>query len=198
EVVTPVLTPFVIPITLAIVAGLFAVQRFGTASVARVFGPVTALWFVVLGVVGLYQIIGNPAVLLALNPVVAVQLLIDHGGVALVVIGAAFLAVTGAEALDADLGHFGRKPIVLAWFALVFPCLLLNYFGQGAYVLEAGIENVASPFFQMQPDWALLPFVILATVATIIASQAVITGTFSLTQQAIALNMLPRMVVQHT
>src|SRR5690606_6057728 len=117
---------------------------------------------------------------------------------AFVVLGATFLAVTGAEALYVDLGHFGRKPIVIVWFALVFPCLLLNYFGQGAYVLKAGAGHVGSPIFEMQPAWAIGPFVGLATAATIIASQAVISGTYSLTQQAIALNMLPRMVVQHT
>ncbi|MEO3385549.1 potassium transporter Kup [Mesorhizobium sp. CAU 1741] len=197
EVVTPVLTPFVVPITLAIVATLFAVQRFGTASVARVFGPVTALWFVVLGVIGLYHIVLSPGVLFALNPLVAVQFLLDHSGVAMVVIGAAFLAVTGAEALYADLGHFGRKPIVLAWFALVFPCLLLNYFGQGAYVLSHN-GPIGQPLFEMVPDWATLPLVVLATIATVIASQAVISGAFSLASQAIQLGLLPRLTILHT
>jgi KUP system potassium uptake protein len=137
-------------------------------------------------------------VLWALNPWHAVEFLLTHASIAFVVLGAVFLAVTGAEALYVDLGHFGRKPIVLAWFSLVFPCLLLNYFGQGAFVLSVGPENVVSPFFEMHPDWALGPFVVLATMATIIASQAVISGAFSLTQQAIALNLLPRMIVQHT
>ncbi|MBE7732219.1 potassium transporter Kup [Devosia faecipullorum] len=198
ELVAPGMGRWVVPITLVLIVGLFAVQRFGTAKVAIVFGPITAVWFLVLGFSGLVQIIDYPSVLQALNPLLGFGFLFNHFGIAFVVMGAVFLAVTGAEALYVDLGHFGRKPIVLAWFSLVFPCLLLNYFGQGAFVLNAGIENVASPFFQMQPEWALLPFVILATLATIIASQAVITGTYSLTQQAIALNMLPRMVVQHT
>jgi KUP system potassium uptake protein len=189
---------WVVPITLVLIVGVFAVQRFGTAKVAIVFGPITAVWFLVLGLSGLMNIIGYPGIMWALNPLLGLQFLYNHLGIAFVVMGAIFLAVTGAEALYVDLGHFGRRPIVLAWFGLVFPCLLLNYFGQGAYVLSVGVENVDSPFFEMQPDWALLPFVILATLATIIASQAVITGTFSLAQQAIALNMLPRMVVQHT
>ena len=198
ELVAPGMTRWVVPITMVIIIGVFAVQRFGTAKVSIVFGPITAIWFLVLGFSGLVHIIAYPAVLLALNPLLGLEFLFTHFGIAFVVMGAIFLAVTGAEALYVDLGHFGRKPIVLAWFSLVFPCLLLNYFGQGAFVLDVGIENVSSPFFQMQPDWALLPFVILATMATVIASQAVITGTYSLTQQAIALNMLPRMVVQHT
>ncbi|QQR40219.1 potassium transporter Kup [Devosia rhizoryzae] len=198
ELVAPGMTRWVVPITLLIIVGIFAVQRFGTAKVANVFGPITAVWFLTLGVSGLVQIINYPAVLMALNPLLGFGFLFTHFGIAFVVMGAIFLAVTGAEALYVDLGHFGRKPIVIAWFSLVFPCLLLNYFGQGAFVLLQGVENVESPFFEMQPEWALLPFVILATMATIIASQAVITGTYSLTQQAIALNMLPRMVVQHT
>ena len=198
ELVAPDLTRWVVPITLVIILGVFFVQRFGTAKVSTVFGPVTAIWFLTLGISGLVHIVAYPSVLWALNPILGVQFLATHFGIAFVVIGAIFLAVTGAEALYVDLGHFGRRPIVLAWFGLVFPCLLLNYFGQGAFVLEVGVENVESPFFEMQPEWALLPFVGLATLATIIASQAVITGTFSLTQQAIALNMLPRMVVTHT
>ncbi len=198
ELVAPGMERWVVPITMVLIVGVFAVQRFGTAKVAIIFGPITAIWFLVLGFSGLVQILAYPSVLWALNPLLGFEFLFTHFGIAFVVMGAIFLAVTGAEALYVDLGHFGRKPIVLAWFALVFPCLLLNYFGQGAFVLNVGIENVASPFFQMQPEWALLPFVMLATVATIIASQAVITGTYSLTQQAIALNMLPRMVVQHT
>ncbi|ODT50670.1 potassium transporter Kup [Devosia sp. 63-57] len=198
DLVAPGMGRWVVPITLVIIIGIFAVQRFGTAKVAIVFGPITAVWFLTLGVSGFVHIVAYPGVLQALNPLLGLQFLFTHIGIAFVVMGAIFLAVTGAEALYVDLGHFGRKPIVLAWFGLVFPCLLLNYFGQGAFVLSVGIENVESPFFQMQPEWALLPFVILATMATIIASQAVITGTYSLTQQAIALNMLPRMVVQHT
>lgn len=198
NVVAPGMERWVVPITLVIIIVVFAVQRFGSAGVSVVFGPVTGLWFLVLGLSGLVHIIDYPAVLWALNPFLGLQFVFAHFGLAFVVMGAVFLAVTGAEALYVDLGHFGRKPIVMVWFALVFPCLLLNYFGQGAFVLAVGIENVSSPFFEMQPDWAIGPFVVLATAATIIASQAVISGTFSLTQQAIALNMLPRMVVRHT
>lgn len=198
ELVAPNMTRWVVPITLVIIVGLFFVQRFGTGKVAIVFGPITAIWFLVLGAIGVYHIIQAPGVLWALNPWHAVEFLLTHAGIAFVVLGAVFLAVTGAEALYVDLGHFGRKPILLAWFGLVFPCLLLNYFGQGAFVLSVGPENVTSPFFEMHPSWALIPFVILATMATIIASQAVISGAFSLTQQAIALNLLPRMIVQHT
>lgn len=198
QLVAPGMARWVVPITLVIILGVFFVQRFGTAKVSIVFGPVTAVWFLTLGFSGLVHIIDYPAVLWALNPYLAIEFLVTHFNIAFVVMGAIFLAVTGAEALYVDLGHFGRKPIVVAWFAMVFPCLLLNYFGQGAYVLEVGVENVGSPFFEMQPEWALLPFVGLATLATIIASQAVISGTYSLAQQAIALNMLPRLVVTHT
>ena len=198
EIVAPDLTRWVVPITLVIIVGLFMVQRFGTAKVSTVFGPITAIWFLVLGISGLVQIIAYPAVLAAINPFLGLQFLLTHVGIAFVVVGAIFLAVTGAEALYVDLGHFGRKPIVMAWFGMVFPCLLLNYFGQGAFVLSRGVENVQSPFFEMQPEWAIGPFVALATAATVIASQAVISGTYSLAQQAIALNMLPRMVVLHT
>ncbi|MGV8834262.1 MAG: potassium transporter Kup [Devosia sp.] len=198
ELVQPGMARWVVPITMVIIVGVFFVQRFGTAKVSIVFGPVTAVWFLVLGFSGLVHIIDYPGVLWAINPLLGLQFLYTHYAIAFVVFGAIFLAVTGAEALYVDLGHFGRKPIVMAWFGLVFPCLLLNYFGQGAFVLQVGVHNVESPFFEMQPDWALLPFVGLATLATIIASQAVISGTFSLTQQAIALNMLPRMQVLHT
>jgi KUP system potassium uptake protein len=197
QVVAPGVEDAIIPITVAIIVALFAVQRFGTAKVAVVFGPVTAVWFIVLAIVGLWHIGQNPAVLWALDPRAAVSFLIEHQGVALVVMGAAFLAVTGAEALYADLGHFGRKPIVLAWFGLVFPALVLNYFGQGAYILShAG--PVGQPLFEMVPAWAGLPMVMLATAATVIASQAVITGTYSLTSQAIQLGMLPRLDILHT
>ncbi|MEO4000087.1 potassium transporter Kup [Mesorhizobium sp. CAU 1732] len=197
EVVTPAFSDYVVAITLAILVSLFAVQRLGTARVATVFGPITAIWFVTLGATGLYYIADDPSVLAAINPVLAVSFLFEHSGVALVVMGAAFLAVTGAEAIYADLGHFGRRPIVIAWFSLVFPALVLNYFGQGAYVLShAG--PVGQPLFEMVPTWATLPMVILATVATVIASQAVITGAFSLTRQAIQLQLLPRLEVQHT
>ena len=197
EVVAPDLSRWVVPLTLVILVGLFVVQRFGTGRVASVFGPITAIWFLALGISGLSHIWDAPAVLLAINPFLGVQFLITHWGISLVVLGAIFLAVTGAEALYVDLGHFGRRPIVVAWFALVFPCLLLNYFGQGAFVLSHPGE-VENPFFEMQPDWALLPMVILATMATVIASQAVISGAYSLTRQAMHLNLLPRFEVRHT
>lgn len=197
EVATPVLAPYVLPITLVILIGLFAVQKKGTASVAMVFGPITAIWFIVLGGLGLWHIFAAPQVLAALNPAYAIGFLFSHSHVAFAVIGAAFLAVTGAEAIYADLGHFGRKPIVLAWFGLVFPALLLNYFGQGAFILTHD-GAVGQPLFQMVPAFAVFPLVILATVATVIASQAVITGTFSMASQAIQLGLLPRFAVFHT
>ncbi|MBZ9709596.1 potassium transporter Kup [Mesorhizobium sp. ESP7-2] len=196
-VVTPKLDAYVVPITLVILAILFSVQRFGTGKVAAVFGPVTALWFLAIGVAGLWHLMDDPSILLAINPYYAVAYLASTPTAAFVTVGAVFLAVTGAEALYVDLGHFGRKPIVLAWFSVVFPCLLLNYFGQGAFVL-ANDGKPTNPFFQMLPDWALMPMVGLATAATVIASQAVISGAFSLTRQAVQLNLLPRIEVQHT
>jgi KUP system potassium uptake protein len=198
QTVAPRLSAYVLPITIGILIALFAVQRFGSGRVAFDFGPVMTVWFLTLGVTGLIHTIGHPEVLFAINPYYALRFLVVDWGVALVVIGAIFLAVTGAEALYADLGHFGRKPIVTAWFFLVFPCLLLNYFGQGAFVLSQRGVGTDIPFFQMHPDWARAPMVILATLATVIASQAVISGAFSLAQQAIALNLLPRMTVTHT
>ncbi len=195
--ITPAFDPFVEPITIVILALLFAVQRFGTASVARIFGPVMAVWFLVLGGAGLYHITDDPSVLLAINPAHAVGFLASQSDIAFITIGAVFLAVTGAEALYVDLGHFGRRPIVLAWIAIVFPCLLLNYFGQGAFVLAHG-GTPRNPFFEMIPEWGLLPVVLLATAATVIASQAVITGAYSLTRQAVQLTLLPRFVIQHT
>ncbi|MDR3471535.1 MAG: potassium transporter Kup [Devosia sp.] len=198
ETIAPNLAPWVIPATLVILIGLFVVQRFGTSRVATVFGPIMVVWFLALAVSGLSHIIFAPQVLLALNPYYGLHFIISHLGIAALVAGAVFLAVTGGEALYADLGHFGRKPVVLAWFAMVFPALLLNYFGQGAYVLQGGEQAAANPFFEMFPDWSLVPMVILATAATVIASQAVISGAYSLAQQAIALNLLPRMTVLHT
>ena len=198
KLVAPQFESWIVPITVVIIVGLFAVQKFGTSKISIAFGPIMAIWFLTLGISGLIHILDKPAILFALNPVYGINFLITHWNIAFVVIGAIFLAITGAEALYVDLGHFGRKPIVIAWFSLVFPCLLLNYFGQGAFVLFHGVGATDNPFFQMHPDWFLLPFVLLATVATVIASQAVITGTYSLAQQAIALNFLPRMTVQHT
>ncbi len=197
ETVAPTLEPWVVPLTVLILVGLFMVQRFGTARVSTIFGPVMAAWFVVLGVTGLLHIADAPQVLVALNPGYGAAFLVQHPGISIVVLGAVFLAVTGAEALYVDLGHFGRRPIILAWIFLVFPSLLLNYFGQGAFVLSHP-THVDNPFFEMQADWARLPMVGLATLATVIASQAVITGAYSLVRQAMHLNLLPRLEVRHT
>jgi KUP system potassium uptake protein len=197
KVVTPAFEPYVAAIAFVILIAVFSVQRFGTARVASVFGPITAAWFLAIGISGGLHIFDDPGVLAALNPLQAARFMVEYREVALLTIGAAVLAVTGAEALYADLGHFGRRPIVVGWLFIVFPCLLLNYFGQGAFVLahEGQVEN---PFFEMQPDWFLLPMVVLATAATVIASQAVISGAFSLTRQAVQLNLLPRIDIQHT
>jgi KUP system potassium uptake protein len=197
DVVAPALADWVVPATVLVLVGLFAVQRFGTGGVATVFGPITALWFVAIGAFGLYRVLEQPVVLLALNPYYAGLFVMTNPAVAGVTFGAVFLAVTGAEALYADLGHFGRRPIVIAWIALVFPCLLINYFGQGAYVLSRG-EVLESTFYEMFPGWSQLPMVLLATAATVIASQAVISGAFSITRQAVQLNLLPRMRIFHT
>lgn len=197
KVVTPAFDDWVVPITLVILACLFAVQRIGTAGVASVFGPVMFAWFLVLAGFGLYHIVDDPEVLLAINPYYAAIYLTDQPNVAFVTIGAVFLAVTGAEALYVDLGHFGRRPIVLTWLSIVFPALLLNYFGQGAFVLAHG-GRPHNPFFEMLPEWALIPVVIMATMATVIASQAVITGAYSLTRQAVQLSLLPRFEIRHT
>ncbi|MGX8013264.1 potassium transporter Kup [Mesorhizobium sp. ORM8.1] len=197
NVVTPAFQPYVVPLTLLILAVVFAVQRFGTGGVGLVFGPVTAIWFLAIGLSGLKHIISDPEILWAISPHYIVAFFINSPDVSFVTVGAVFLAVTGAEALYADLGHFGRKPIVLAWLAIVFPCLLLNYAGQGAYVLAKG-GTVGHPFFEMNEGWALMPMVVLATAATVIASQAVISGAFSLTRQAVQLNMLPRLEILHT
>lgn len=197
NVVTPAFQPYVVPLTLVILAILFSVQRFGTGGVALIFGPITAVWFLAIGLSGLNHIIADPEILWAVSPHYIVAFLINSPDVAFVTIGAIFLAVTGAEALYADLGHFGRKPIVLAWLAIVFPCLLLNYAGQGAFVLAKN-GHVGHPFFEMNEGWTLIPMVVLATAATVIASQAVISGAFSLTRQAVQLNMLPRLEILHT
>ena len=197
KLVTPTLSDYVVPISVVILVLLFAVQSWGTAAVSSFFGPITALWFIVMGSAGVLHLSDDLGILAAFNPAHAVLFMYGEGYVGLVVLGAVFLTVTGAEALYADLGHFGRRPIQWAWFCLVFPALTLNYLGQGALVLKhpAAIGN---PFYLMFPRWALLPVVILATAATIIASQAVITGAFSLTRQAIHLGFLPRMEIFHT
>jgi KUP system potassium uptake protein len=197
KLVTPAFDHYVVPLTIAILLGLFAGQSRGTARVASFFAPVMTIWFVAIAAAGLLHIRDDPGVLAAINPAYAVAFLYGHGDVGLVTLGLVFLVVTGAEALYADLGHFGRLPIQRAWFGLVLPALLLNYFGQGAKVLAdpAAIEN---PFYRLVPDVLLLPMVVLATAATVIASQAVITGAYSLVQQAIQLGFLPRLAILHT
>ncbi len=197
KIVTPRFDPYVVPFTVVILIALFAVQWRGTAKVATFFGPVMAAWFVAIAIPGAVFVGFDPSVLAALNPVHGLTFLLDHGVVGFVTLGAVFLAVTGAEALYADLGHFGRSPIQSAWFTLVLPALALNYLGQGALIL-ANPKAVENPFFLLYPEWALLPIVGLATAATVIASQAVITGAYSLTRQAIQLGLLPRFDVRHT
>ncbi|UHS60456.1 potassium transporter Kup [Agrobacterium vaccinii] len=197
KLVTPQMDEFIIPISVFILVGLFAIQSHGTEVVAKFFGPITAVWFLVMGLTGLMHISDDYSILFAFNPVHAVEFLLAEGFYGIVVLGAVFLTITGAEALYADLGHFGRRPIQWAWFVLVFPALTLNYLGQGALVLKDPAA-AANPFYLMFPQWALLPAVILATAATIIASQAVITGAFSLVRQAIHLGYLPRMEILFT
>ncbi|WP_332813047.1 potassium transporter Kup [Ramlibacter sp.] len=197
EVVSPRFVDWVIPLTLLILFGLFAFQKHGTSGVGRYFGPVTSLWFVVLAVLGVSNIVDHPQILTAISPHHAVGFMWRNPGTTFIILGAVVLCVTGAEALYADLGHFGKKPIRLAWFAIVMPALTLNYFGQGALLLERP-EAVKNPFYMMAPDWALLPLVGLATAATVIASQALITGAFSVTKQVLQLGYLPRLNVQHT
>jgi KUP system potassium uptake protein len=197
DVATPTFDPYVVPITIVILLVLFAFQSYGTAKVAALFGPIMAVWFVAIAIPGVTWIAADPEILSAFNPFHGVFFLVHHGIIGLFTLGAVFLAVTGAEALYADLGHFGRGPIQIAWLCLVLPALALNYLGQGALVMT-NPKAVANPFFQMYPDWALIPIVVLATVATVIASQAVITGAYSLTSQAIQLGLLPRLEVRHT
>jgi KUP system potassium uptake protein len=197
KVVTPAFDEFVVPITVAILIVLFAAQSRGTAKVAALFGPITLIWFAAIAVAGLWHIGQNFSVLLSFNPYYGIHFLLHHGVVGFYTLGAVFLVVTGAEALYADLGHFGRSPIRFAWLVVVLPGLLINYLGQGALVL-ADPKTIENPFFLLFPQWALLPMVVLATAATVIASQAVITGAYSLTQQAIQLGLLPRLEIRHT
>ena len=196
-VASPAFAPLVLPTTLGLLFLLFAVQKYGSGGVGRVFGPIMLVWFTTIGALGAVQLVREPAILLALNPWYGVRLFVEHGAVAFRVLGGVVLAVTGAEALYADLGHFGRRPIRLAWSAIVLPALLLNYFGQGALVL-ADPETVASPFYLLVPRALLYPLVALATVSTIIASQALIAGVFSLTRQSVRLSYLPRVSIVHT
>jgi len=197
EVAAPQLQSYVVPLTVVILIALFTVQSHGTARVAAWFGPVMTVWFIALGASGLAHIADDPGVLAALNPLNAIGFLATHGFIGIVTLGAVFLAVTGAEALYADLGHFGRKPIQRAWLFFVLPALALNYLGQGALVL-ADPSAVGNPFYRMVPAWALYPMIALATAATVIASQAVITGAFSLTNQAVQLGILPRLQIRRT
>src|SRR6516162_4226228 len=197
KVVTPTFEPYVVPLTVLILLLLFAVQSRGTAKVAAFFGPVMLIWFVAIAIAGLGHVVQNPTVVWAIDPAYGVRFLAEHGAVGFVTLGAVFLVVTGSEALYADLGQFGRGPIQAAWVGLVLPSLAINYLGQGALVL-ANPDAIENPFFLLYPDWALLPMVLLATVATVIASQAVITGAYSLTQQAIQLGLLPRLEIRHT
>jgi KUP system potassium uptake protein len=196
-VATPSLESYVVPIAAVVIIGLFSIQSRGTGTVGAIFGPVMIVWFAVLAVLGAGQIVGHPGVLAALSPTYGTAFVLDHPKLAFLALGAIFLVVTGSEALYADMGHFGRRPIRLGWIAVVFPALLLNYFGQGALLMRdpAAVDN---PFYRMPPEWALVPLVVLATLATVIASQALISGAFSLTMQAVQLGYLPRMHVDHT
>ncbi len=197
EVATKALEPAVVPLTIAVLVGLFAIQKRGTAGIGRVFGPLTLVWFLTIASLGLKQLVARPDVLLALDPRRAVAFFAANGKHGFLVLGSVFLVVTGGEALYADMGHFGRSPIRRAWFAIVFPALLLNYFGQGAMLLERP-EAASNPFYALVPSWALYPVVVIATCATVVASQALISGAFSLTQQAVQLGYFPRVTIVHT
>ena len=196
-VVNPSLDQIVLPASVAVLAVLFVVQRWGTEAIGRAFGPVMAVWFVVLAILGVPHIVRNPEILAALSPTYAVSFVVEHPFIAFIAMGAVVLTITGAEALYADMGHFGAKPIQRAWYALVFPALALNYFGQGAMILNDP-TTIDNPFFNLAPSWAILPLVILATLATVIASQAVISGAYSVTRQAVRLGLFPRLSVKHT
>ena len=197
EVVAPQLEAVVIPAALIVLIALFAIQRRGTAAIGLIAGPITGAYFLSIGALGLAQIVQRPDIIWALNPLYGVAFVADHPQIGFLTLGSVFLAVTGAEAIYADMGHFGARPIRFAWFGLVFPALIVNYLGQGALVL-IDPSKASNPFYLMVPDWALLPMILLATMATVIASQAVISGAFSLTRQAIQLGLLPRMQVLHT
>jgi KUP system potassium uptake protein len=193
----PGLEKYIVPLTIVVLVGLYSVQRHGTAGIGRLFGPVMILWFAVLAVLGIMNILQAPVILQALNPWHAFEFMLRNRMIAFVALGAVVLAFTGAEALYADMGHFGKKPIRFAWFLIVFPALALNYLGQGGLLITHP-ETIENPFFHQLGSWAVLPLVVLSTVATVIASQATISGTFSMTKQAIALGLLPRMRVEHT
>ncbi len=197
KVATPALESLVLPITVAVITGLFVIQRRGTGAMGRLFGPVMAVWFTVLGILGTVEIAGHPGIVKALSPAYGIDFFSAHASVAFIALGSVVLAVTGAEALYADMGHFGRRPISRAWFFAVFPALTLNYLGQGALILHSP-SSVTNPFYLLAPGWAQMPLVILATVATVIASQSVISGAFSVTNQAVQLGFLPRVSILHT
>jgi KUP system potassium uptake protein len=197
EVATPLFEPYVVPITIVILIALFMMQSHGTATVGRIFGPVTLVWFVTIAMLGVANIVRDPSVFAAINPLYGVRFFIHNGWNGFLVLGSVFLVVTGGEALYADMGHFGRKPIRLAWYWVVLPALLLNYFGQGALIIHRP-EAVDNPFFRMVPGWALYPVVVIGTMAAVIASQALITGAFSLTMQAVQLGYIPRVQIDHT
>lgn len=195
--ITPVFNPYIIPLTLLILTVLFAMQRYGTGRIGIVFGPIILIWFIVLAVLGVHGILMNPDILIALNPKYAVEFFLSNGWIAIHVLGSVFLVVTGGEALYADMGHFGRAPIQRAWFLIVFPSLVLNYFGQGSILLMDS-SNISNPFFLMSPKWMLAPLVVLSAIATVIASQALISGVFSITRQAVQLGFFPRISIIHT
>jgi KUP system potassium uptake protein len=197
EVVSPAFTKYVIPLTIVILFGLFVVQKRGTSGIGKFFGPITVVWFAAIAALGLYHIAAHPEIMWALSPHYAVQFIINEPTITFLILGAVVLCVTGGEALYADMGHFGKKPIRIAWFTVVMPSLTLNYFGQGALLLSDP-SAVANPFFNMAPDWLLVPLVVLATAATVIASQALISGAFSVTKQVVQMGFLPRLQVLHT
>ncbi len=197
KVVSPALGKYVIYISLILVSILFAVEKFGTGKIGAIFGPIMLVWFVIIGYLGLLEIIDKPSILKAVNPIYGINFLINYSGVSIAILGAIVLAITGGEALYSDMGHFGRRPIKFSWFLIVFPALLLNYFGQGA-LLIADPKTIDNPFYRLAPEWALIPLIILASCATIIASQAVISGVFSITSQAVQLGYIPRLRIKHT
>ena len=197
KVVSPALGKYVIYISLILVSILFAVEKFGTGKIGAIFGPIMLIWFFIIGYLGLLEIIDKPSILKALNPIYGINFLINYSGVSIAILGAIVLAITGGEALYSDMGHFGRRPIKFSWFLIVFPALLLNYFGQGA-LLIADPKTIDNPFYRLAPEWALIPLIILASCATIIASQAVISGVFSITSQAVQLGYIPRLRIKHT
>ena len=197
KILSPKLEPYIIYISLVLVSILFGIEKFGTGKVGMVFGPIMLIWFITIGGLGLLEIINKPIILKALDPIYGFNFLLKHQGIAVIILGFVVLAITGAEALYTDMGFFGKSPIQTAWLIIVFPALLLNYFGQGA-LLISDPSTIDNPFFRLGPDWALIPLIILATCATIIASQAVISGVFSIANQAVQLGYIPRLLIKHT